>query len=107
MLSRPCEGQILSGCNSLFMDEPDFKGLGQAWVQGDSRLRDLDQDRREALAARLAEALDRRRRQVADTVDKGGHLIVSMKEDQLLNLPNDPQALAQLEKMILEVDEQS
>jgi hypothetical protein len=86
-------------------EEPDFKGLGQAWVAGDARLRELDPDRREALAARLAEALDRRRRAVADQVDRGGHLIVSMKEDQFLNLPHDQHALSQLEKMIEEVSE--
>ncbi len=41
--------------------EPDFKALALAWVANDPRMSALDEDRREALVIRIAEALSRRR----------------------------------------------
>ncbi len=47
--------------------EPDYRALAQAWVEGDPRCRDLgqgDPERAARLTNRLAEALERRRREV-------------------------------------------
>lgn len=41
--------------------EPDFKALARVWMERDPRMKDLKNDRREALVDRLAEALARRR----------------------------------------------
>jgi hypothetical protein len=85
--------------------EPDFKALALAWVDGDVRSADLkerDPDRREQLAARLAEALDRRRRDVARQPFEGGNLIVRVPEDRLTPKGMDADALDQLEQLIQE-----
>ncbi len=85
--------------------EPDFKALALAWVDGDARSADLkehDPDRREQLAAKLAEALDRRRREVARQPFEGGNLIVRVPEDRMTSKGLDDGALDQLEQLIQE-----
>jgi hypothetical protein len=60
--------------------EPDFKALAEAWVANDPRMSDVDPDRREALASRLAEALSRRRSyEKADDEEIG--LVVNVDRD--------------------------
>jgi hypothetical protein len=60
--------------------EPDFKALAEAWVATDPRMNELDHDRREALASRLAEALSRRRdSHTPDDKDIG--LVVNVDRD--------------------------
>ena len=61
--------------------EPDFKGFAQAWVGTDGRLSKFVQDNPDAadnLVAKMAEALDRRRRKVQDEGTSGGDLIVTV-----------------------------
>ena len=85
--------------------EPDFKALALAWVDGDARsaeLKERDPDRREQLAAKQAEALDRRRREVASQPFEGGNLIVRVPEDRMTAKGIDEDALDQLEQMIQE-----
>lgn len=85
--------------------EPDFKALAYAWIDGDPRsaeLRDKDPDARDRLAARLAEALDRRRRDVSSQPFEGGNLIVTVPEERFTPRGLDEGALTQLEQFIEE-----
>ena len=60
--------------------EPDFKALAEAWVANDPRMNALDDDRREAMVSRLAEALSRRRKtQTPNDTDIG--LVVNVDRD--------------------------
>lgn len=64
--------------------EPDFKGFAQAWVGTDQRLADFVRDKPDAadsLVAKMAEALDRRRRKVQSEPKGGGDLIVNVGSD--------------------------
>ena len=59
----------------------DYKDFARAWVDTDARLSDFVQKKPEAadrLVARLAEALDRRRRVVESEGSSGGDLIVTV-----------------------------
>ena len=86
----------------------DFKALAYAWVDGDPRsseLRHTDPDQRDRLAAKLAEALDRRRRKVSTEPFEGGNLIVRVPDDHIGKSNLSSSSLDQLEKLIQEHDQ--
>ncbi len=89
--------------------ESDFKGLSRAWVENDPRTAELirqNPDRAEQLIAKMAEALDRRRRQEAANAARPTHeaaLTAGLSEscwDGKSSLKSD--ALDQLEKLVTE-----
>jgi len=81
--------------------EPDFKAFAKAWTAGDPRLKDLSPEQAESLAARLAEAMDRRRRQVQSEPAGGGDLIVSVPSDALSDSGGlNASAMAQLTQIL-------
>lgn len=85
--------------------EPDFKALAYAWIDGDKRsaeLKERDPDARDRMAARLAEALARRRQHVSEQPFEGGNLIVTVPEERFTAKGLDDNALSQLEKFIEE-----
>lgn len=84
-------------------DEPDFEGLAKAWIAGDPRLQGMDPERARALAVRLAEALDRRRRGVAEPGPVEEHLVVNVHPSRLDPEKGlDPDALDQLTEFVEE-----
>jgi len=68
--------------------EPDYRALARAWVEGDPRCRNLgrdDPDRPTRLASRLAEALEKRRREVAtDSSAEAGDLVIQVDRSRFL-----------------------
>lgn len=85
--------------------DPNFEQLGYSWVDGDPRsahLKEVDPERRERLARRLAEALSRRREEIGPQPSDAGSLIVSVSEERFTEKGLDGGAMDQLEKWVQE-----
>lgn len=85
--------------------QPDFKALAYAWLNGDPRSADLqerDPERYERLAAKLAEALARRRSSVEPPIDDKDSLIVTVPEERFTATGLDTGALDQLQLYVQE-----
>ena len=82
--------------------EPDFKALAEAWIAKDPLMQGVDGDRKEALIARIAEAMARRRSyQKEESTDVG--LIVNVDRDHFR--PGQGLSSAALDKLTEMVQE--
>jgi len=85
---------------------PDFEGFARAWVGNDRRLADFVRnhpDGAEKLAAHMAQALERRRRQVQNE----NHLVVSIDPTRFGGPKGlDAEAWDELADMVEEHDQQ-
>lgn len=86
--------------------EPDFEALAEAWVAGDPRLRELartDPERARQIGARLAQALERRRREVGPP-PPSGDLVINVDRSRFVpGAGLDAEALEQMARYIEEV----
>lgn len=86
--------------------EPDFKALARAWVDNDPRTRDISEEQSSELVARLATALERRRKQVGAPESSGGDLVISVDRSRLDDHTGvDRDALRQVTEFVREISE--
>lgn len=87
------------------MDEPDFLGLANAWLDGDPRsahLRQNDPERHAKLVLKLAHALEKRRSTAEKPVDDRDALIVNVSEERFTATGLETEAMDQLEVHVRE-----
>jgi hypothetical protein len=87
--------------------EPDFQDFARVWVGNDQRLTDLvreNPDAAEGLAAKMARALDKRRKKVQAEVGDGGDLVVTIDPSRFGPQGLDSDAWDQLAQMVEEHD---
>ena len=90
---------------------PDFEGFARAWVGTDRRLADFIRDHPDAaegLVAHMAQALERRRRQVQHESPAEGNLVVSIDASRFGGPQGlDTEAWDQLAELVKKHDEES
>ena len=85
--------------------EPDFEAFAQAWVAGDPRSRDLpgtDPERAQRVARRLAEALERRRKESGAPAQEGD-VVISVDRSRFTGAGLDVEALDEMARYLEEV----
>ena len=88
--------------------DPDYEALARAWVAGDPRSSGQarqDPEWASRVAARMAEALEKRRREVAPS-EAEGDLVVHVDRSRFTGAGLDTEALEQLAHYIQEVAEE-
>lgn len=83
--------------------EPDFQSFAHAWLDGDPRSQGMAQaspEVRQRIATRIAEALERRRREVAARQEDAECLVVTVPEESLSEAGLEPSVLSQLEEIV-------
>lgn len=85
--------------------EPDFQSFASAWLQGDPRTQELGQlapEVQQRIARRIAEALEKRRQQVAARGEDDACLVVNVPEEGFQEGAIEPGVLSQLEAIVQE-----
>lgn len=83
--------------------EPDFQSFANAWLDGDPRsqgMADISPEVRQRIATRIAEALERRRREVAARQEDAECLVVTVPEESLSETGLEASVLSQLEEIV-------